>query len=61
MNLTSMKLKMSITAVALAMSGIAQAAETAMLDEVVVTAPQSTEPLTVTTNPKKPRQMARIT
>lgn len=40
----------------LAMSGVAQAAETEVLDEVVVTAPQSTEPLTVKTNPKKPRQ-----
>ena len=51
-----LKLKMSAVAVALAMNSMAQAAETAMLDEVVVTAPQSTEPLTVKTNPKKPRQ-----
>jgi iron complex outermembrane receptor protein len=53
-----MKLKLSAVATALAMSGMAQAAETASLDEVVVTAPQSTEPLTVKTNPKKPRQPA---
>lgn len=50
----NMKLRLSVVAVALAMGSMAQAAET--LDEVVVTAPQSTEPLTVTTNPKKPRQ-----
>ncbi|MBI5007460.1 MAG: TonB-dependent copper receptor [Nitrosomonadales bacterium] len=50
----SMKLKLSAVAVALAMSNLAQAAES--LDEVVVTAPQSTEPLTVKTDPKKPRQ-----
>jgi iron complex outermembrane receptor protein len=53
-----MKLKLSAIAAALAMSSMAQAAETASLDEVVVTAPQSTEPLTVKTNPKKPRQPA---
>lgn len=52
----NMKLKVSAAAVALALSSMAQAAETATLDEVVVTAPQSTEPLTVKTNPKKPRQ-----
>ncbi len=52
----NLKLKMSVVAVALAMGNMAQAAETAALDEVVVTAPQSTEPLTVKTNPKKPRQ-----
>lgn len=51
----SLKLKMSVAAVALVMSGMASA-ETATLDEVVVTAPQSVEPLTVKTNPKKPRQ-----
>ncbi len=51
-----MKLKLSVVAVALTMGNLAQAAETATLDEVVVTAPQSTEPLTVRTNPKKPRQ-----
>lgn len=50
----SIKLKLSVVAVALAMGNLAQAAES--LDEVVVTAPQSTEPLTVKTDPKKPRQ-----
>ncbi len=50
----SLKLKMSAVAVALAMSNMAQAVDT--LDEVVVTAPQSTEPLTVRTDPRKPRQ-----
>ncbi|MBI4809478.1 MAG: TonB-dependent copper receptor [Nitrosomonadales bacterium] len=49
-----MKSRMSVVAVALAMSSMAQAVDT--LDEVVVTAPQSTEPLTVKTDPKKPRQ-----
>src|SRR5512135_2017737 len=52
----NLKLKMSVAAVALAMGNVAQAAETAALDEVVVTAPQSAEPLTVKTDPKKPRQ-----
>ncbi len=52
----SLKLKMSAAAVALAMGSLAQAADT--LDEVVVTAPQSTEPLTVKTDPRKPRQPA---
>ncbi len=52
----NLKLKMNLAAVALAISSMAQAAETTTLDEVVVTAPQSTEPLTVQTNPKKPRQ-----
>jgi iron complex outermembrane receptor protein len=52
----NLKLKMSVVAVALAMGNAAQAAETAALDEVVVTAPQSAEPLTVKTNPGKPRQ-----
>ena len=52
----SLKLKMGAVTVALVMNSMAQAAETAALDEVVVTAPQSTEPLTVKTNPKKPRQ-----
>ncbi len=51
----NLMLRMSVVAVALAMSDMA-AAETAALDEVVVTAPQSVEPLTVKTNPKKPRQ-----
>jgi iron complex outermembrane receptor protein len=50
----SIKLKLSVIAVALAMGNLAQAADS--LDEVVVTAPQSSEPLTVKTNPKKPRQ-----
>jgi iron complex outermembrane receptor protein len=52
----NMKLKISVMAVALALNGMAQADETATLDEVVVTAPQSAEPLTVKTDPKKPRQ-----
>lgn len=51
-----MQFKRITICIVLAMSGVAQAAETAVLDEVVVTAPQSTEPLTVKTNPKKPRQ-----
>jgi len=51
-----MKQKMIVVAVLLAMNATAQAVETAALDEVVVTAPQSTQPLTVKTNPKKPRQ-----
>lgn len=50
----SIKLKLSVIAVALAMGNLAQAADS--LDEVVVTAPQSIEPLTVKTDPKKPRQ-----
>lgn len=53
-NEMSIKLKLSVIAVALAMGNLAQAADS--LDEVVVTAPQSTEPLTVKTDPKKPRQ-----
>lgn len=52
----NLKLKMSALAVAMALGSMAQAADTAILDEVVVTAPQSTDPLTVKTNPKKPRQ-----
>ncbi len=52
----NMKLKISVMAVALALNSMAHADETASLDEVVVTAPQSTEPLTVKTDPKKPRQ-----
>lgn len=40
----------------LALSFQTQAADSQMLDEVVVTAPQSDEPLTVRTNPKAPRQ-----
>ncbi len=51
-----MQQKMIVVAVLLAMSASANAAETATLDEVVVTAPQSTQPLTVKTDPKKPRQ-----
>ncbi|MDH2916021.1 MAG: TonB-dependent copper receptor [Gallionella sp.] len=51
-----MKQKMIVAAVLLAMSSSTYAAEKAALDEVVVTAPQSTEPLTVKTDPKKPRQ-----
>ncbi|MDO8312796.1 MAG: TonB-dependent copper receptor [Sideroxyarcus sp.] len=49
-----MQFKRITICIVLAMSSLAQAVE--ILDEVVVTAPQSTEPLTVTTNPKKPRQ-----
>jgi iron complex outermembrane receptor protein len=41
---------------ALALSFQAYAADVQTLDEVVVTAPQSEEPLTVRTNPKAPRQ-----
>lgn len=41
---------------ALALSFQAHAADLQTLDEVVVTAPQSEEPLTVRTNPKAPRQ-----
>jgi len=52
----NLKLKMSVVAVAIAMGQAVQAAETPVLDEVVVTAPQSEEPLTVKTDPKKPRQ-----
>ncbi|MFZ2161595.1 MAG: TonB-dependent copper receptor [Sideroxyarcus sp.] len=51
-----MKLKMSVVAVALTFASGAFAEEMAVLDEVVVTAPKSIEPLTVKTNPKKPRQ-----
>lgn len=51
-----MQQKMIVAAVLLAMTGATYAAETASLDEVVVTAPQSTQPLTVKTDPKKPRQ-----
>ncbi|HLP97684.1 MAG TPA: TonB-dependent copper receptor [Sideroxyarcus sp.] len=50
-----MKIKITTAAVVLALGGTAQALETA-LDEVVVTAPQSAEPLVVKTDPKKPRQ-----
>ena len=49
-----MQFKRITICIVLAMSSLAQAVE--ILDEVVVTAPQSTEPLTVKTNPKKPRQ-----
>jgi iron complex outermembrane receptor protein len=52
----SSKLKLSVIAVAMAFGNTVWAAEG--LDEVVVTAPQSSEPLTVKTNPKKPRQPA---
>ena len=51
-----MQQKMIVAAVLLAMTSATYAAETASLDEVVVTAPQSTQPLTVKTDPKKPRQ-----
>ena len=51
-----MKRRLIMIAVLLALSATAQAADTSALDEVVVTAPQSTEPLTVKTDPKKPRQ-----
>ena len=45
-----LKVKMSAVAVVLAISNTIQVAETASLDEVVVTAPQSAEPLTVQTD-----------
>lgn len=51
-----MKRNLISVALLLAFSASSQAAETVALDEVVVTAPQSSEPLTVKTNPKKPRQ-----
>lgn len=51
-----MQQKMIVAAVLLAMTGATYAAETLTMDEVVVTAPQSTQPLTVKTDPKKPRQ-----
>ncbi|TNC96953.1 MAG: iron complex outermembrane recepter protein [Gallionellaceae bacterium] len=51
-----MKQKMIVAAVLMAMTGATYAAETTTMDEVVVTAPQSTQPLTVKTDPKKPRQ-----
>ena len=52
----SLKLKMSAVAVASGDEQHGASRRNAVLDEVVVTAPQSTEPLTVRTNPKKPRQ-----
>jgi iron complex outermembrane recepter protein len=52
----NLKLKVSVVAVALTFAPGAFAEETGVLDEVVVTAPKSMEPLTVKTNPKKPRQ-----
>ncbi|MFA6120068.1 MAG: TonB-dependent copper receptor [Sideroxydans sp.] len=51
-----MQQKMIVAAVLMAMTGATYAAETTTMDEVVVTAPQSTQPLTVKTDPKKPRQ-----
>lgn len=51
-----LKLKASVVAVALMFAPGVFAEETAVLDEVVVTAPKGMEPLTVKTNPKKPRQ-----
>ena len=50
-----MKFKMIAVSVALALSNPLMAADE-MLDEVVVTAPQSSAPLTVQTDPRKPRQ-----
>ncbi|MFH2140135.1 MAG: TonB-dependent copper receptor [Pseudomonadota bacterium] len=50
-----MKLKMIAACVALALSHAAMAADETM-DEVVVTAPHSSAPLTVKTDPRKPRQ-----
>ncbi|MHB1115291.1 TonB-dependent copper receptor [Sideroxydans sp.] len=50
-----MKLKMIAVSVALALSHAAMAVDETM-DEVVVTAPQSSAPLTVKTDPRKPRQ-----
>lgn len=52
----SLKLKLSVLLAALLASALVQAAEPSMLEDVVVTAPRSEEPLTVKTNPKKPRQ-----
>lgn len=43
-------------ALAAALVPVAQAAEPPMLEDVVVTAPRSDEPLTVRTNPRAPRQ-----
>jgi iron complex outermembrane receptor protein len=50
-----MKLKMIAASVALALANPVLAADE-VLDEVVVTAPQSSAPLTVKTDPRKPRQ-----
>lgn len=50
-----MKRKLIVLAVLLAINSGAQAGQTTM-NEVVVTAPQSSAPLTVTTDPRKPRQ-----
>lgn len=50
------KCKGQLLLAALALSFQAHAADVQTLDEVVVTAPQSDEPLTVRTNPKAPRQ-----
>jgi len=54
--MNGLKLSGGSVVVALAMSGIAQAAEVTMLEEVVVTAPAMEQPLVVTTDPRKPRQ-----
>lgn len=51
-----MQLKRITLCVALAFAPGAFAAETAMLDEVVVTAPAMEQPLVVQTDPRKPRQ-----
>ncbi len=51
-----MKLKRITLCVALAIAPNAFAAGSAMLDEVVVTAPAMEQPLVVTTDPRKPRQ-----
>ncbi len=53
----SFKLRTSVVAVALAFSPLSYAADqNLVIDEVVVTAPHNTAPLTVTTDPKAPRQ-----
>jgi iron complex outermembrane receptor protein len=51
-----MQHKMIVAAVLLAISSTTNSAEMVNMDEVVVTAPQSTQPLMVKTDPKKPRQ-----
>lgn len=51
-----MKIKHITLCVAMAIAPNAFAAETAVLDEVVVTAPAMEQPLEVSTDPRKPRQ-----
>jgi iron complex outermembrane receptor protein len=51
------KIKTSVVLVALAMNQLAHAEQNSIvIDEVVVTAPHNTDPLTVSTDPKAPRQ-----